>query len=96
MSDEELNKIIMQSEDNYERLKDKLHDQYIEIERLNKDFITLKALQQKHLEEIERLNNIINELEDYIIEHSFGSHLHNGTIINAGELLDKIKELKEK
>ena len=46
--------------------------------------------------EIQRLNNIINELEKYVIENSFGSPLHNTNVIEASKVLDKIKKLKEK
>ena len=49
-------------------LKDKIHEQYIEIQELNKarktDIEYSKYLQK----EIIRLNNIINELEEYLIE----------------------------
>lgn len=73
MSDEELNKIIMQSEDNYEKLKDKLHDQYIEIDRLN---------------------NIINELERFI---NMALEIYDNVDLKTLRLVkDKIKELKEK
>ena len=43
--------------------------------------------------EIDRLNNIINELEEYILNHYIVGH----TIQNASldGILDKLKELKE-
>lgn len=41
------------------------------------------------LDEIDRLNNIIDELEKYIIENK------QGYIIRSDKLLDKLKELKE-
>jgi 3-phosphoglycerate kinase len=49
---------------------------------------------RKQKEEIERLNNNWNELEDYVIENSFGSPIHNTSVIELSKLLDKIKELK--
>ena len=43
--------------------------------------------------EIERLNNIINELEEFILNHYIVGH----TIQNASldDILNKLKELKE-
>ena len=44
--------------------------------------------------EIKRLNNIINELESYIIEKSFGSPANNCSVIETYKILDKLHELK--
>ena len=44
--------------------------------------------------EIERLNNIINELENYIVENSFGNPANNCCVIETYKILDKLQELK--
>ena len=49
------------------------------------------AIQEKD-KEIERLTNIINELENYLIEMSDRSWDDNGAY---DDVLDKLKELKE-
>lgn len=73
-------KCIQEGTEFLDQLKDSVHDLYDENKELKK--------------EIERLNNIINELEKYVIENSFGSPLHNTCVIELSKVLDKIKELK--
>ena len=74
-------------------LKDKIHEQYIEIQELNKarkfDIEYNKYLQK----EIVRLNNIINELERYINEEYIYDEL-GMKIFDASKLQDKLQELK--
>jgi len=55
-------------------LKDKIHEQYIEIQELNKRVEDLKTINEEHQilngmlrKENDRLNNIINGLEKYIL-----------------------------
>lgn len=45
--------------------------------------------------EIKKLNNIINELENYIVENSFGNPANNCCVIETYKILDKLQELKE-
>jgi hypothetical protein len=46
--------------------------------------------------EIDRLNNIINELEEYIIEHiDEYRDMEQDAMFEFGLVLDKLKELKE-
>lgn len=45
-------------------------------------------------EEINRLNNIINELEKWIKENNLGKY-RTENVVDTDELLDKLKELKE-
>lgn len=54
-------------------LKDKIHEQYIEIQELNKRVEDLKTINEDHQilngmlrKENDRLNNIINELEKWL------------------------------
>jgi len=47
---------------------------------------------KKQEQEIDRLNNIINELEKYCEENS---KLDHGSYDRYGDVLDKLKELKE-
>ena len=54
----------------------------------------VKPFLEEKDKEIERLNNIINKLENYIIENSFGSPLHNCSVIETYKILDKLQELK--
>ena len=47
-------------------------------------------------EEIDRLNNIINELEKYLIEHiDEYREMEQDAMFEFGLVLDKLKELKE-
>lgn len=79
MTNEELDKIIAQSEDNYEKLKDKVHDQHEEIERLKKAIencyddmemyrgtIVRQGVKNRRLEEI--INNIRSIIASYEYE----------------------------
>lgn len=51
---------------------------------------------QEKDKEIERLNNIIDELEKYIkIELSQGGERETRDLVDGYDLLDKLKELKE-
>ena len=60
-------------------LKDKIHEQYIEIQELNKRVEDLKTINEEHQilngmlrKENDRLNTIINELEKWLEEqHQF-------------------------
>ena len=69
----------------------------IEIERLNKELEKYKYTADE-LNEIERLNNIINELEkwlkDYIKLFDKPDMLEEQTLEDLKEVLDKLQELK--
>lgn len=66
MTNEEIQEIVAKAEDNYDRLKDKVHEQYDEIKRLKEEYIMLQNASDKVEEEkdreIERLNNILDTL----------------------------------
>ena len=49
---------------------------------------------QVYEKEIDRLNNIINELEKWIKENNLGEY-RTENVVNTDELLDKLKALKE-
>ena len=55
----------------------------------------VKPFLEEKDKEIERLNNIINELENYIVENSFGNPANNCCVIETYKILDKLQELKE-
>ena len=85
-----------------ELLQDKVYKQNEEIERLQKCYcertdcagrIKNSAKFPSIQEEIERLNNIINELERYINEEYIYDEL-GMKIFDASKLQDKLQELK--
>ena len=49
---------------------------------------------QVYEKEIDRLNNIINELEKWIKENNLGEY-RTENVVDTDELLDKLKTLKE-
>ena len=49
---------------------------------------------QVYEKEIDRLNNIINELEKWIKENNLGEY-RTENVVDTDELLDKLKALKE-
>lgn len=64
----------------------------MDIEHLLRTCKALDYLQQ----EIDRLNNIINELEKYLIEHiDEYRDMEQDGMFEFGLVLDKLKELKE-
>lgn len=86
MTNEEIQEIIDRAEDEYDRLKDRVHEQYHEIEILNTNLEVAKEdltriAQLLGLEEgctiydiedkIERLNNIIKEAINYIDDNTY-------------------------
>jgi len=83
MDREEIEAIQMRAEEEYEMIKDRCHDLYDE--------------NQEALKEIERLKNIINKLEGYIITNKPVYIEQKGTskIINITDVLLKMIELKE-
>ena len=64
----------------------------LEIERLNNDFTTLKLLQQKHLEEIERLKNEL-ELQNIEMGREIERLKHNRVTRNIKELVKENEQL---
>lgn len=60
------------------------------------DWLVIQQYVDDWLDEIDRLNNIINELEKYIKENSIYYNTSDGCQwIDQFKLLDKLKELKE-
>lgn len=77
-----------------EDLKDKIHEQYIEIQELNKRVEDLKTINEEHQilngmlrKENDRLNTIINELEKDMNRDDL-------SYVETQYVLNKIKELK--
>ena len=75
-------------------LKDKIHEQYIEIQELNKRAEDLKTINEEHQilngmlrKENDKLNNIINELEKDMNRDDL-------SYVETQYVLNKIKELK--
>lgn len=56
------------------------------------EYETIKTI-EKQEEEIQRLNNIIEELEKWIKENDLGQY-RTENVVDVDELLDKLKELK--
>lgn len=97
--------LLVENEEMKERIKVYEHQQFIT------DFITENGIICQKNKEIERLNNIINELEKYVIEEieSYDKALNNTTFVLTEkgkesyeaekmcftDMLDKIKKLKE-
>ena len=65
------------------------------IEELETCIAIDKIIIRQKDKEIERLNNIINELENYIVENSFGNPANNCCVIETYKILDKLQKLKE-
>ena len=93
MSEEERNGLIKQRR----LLREKCKEKDKEIERLQrqKEELQVNGLRQETLFklEIERLNNIINELEKYINEKYIYDDI-GMKIFDASTLQDKLQELK--
>ena len=90
------------SEERTQEIKDSINFQYelIVSKGIDKSALLFTDEEQELLEEVERLNNIINELEKYIRSY-INLLVENPDMIEQGQLdilyevLDKIKELKE-
>lgn len=72
---------------------EKLMEARQEIERLKEDISNYVKITLHDRKEIDRLNNIINELEKYINEEYIYDEL-GMKIFDASELQDKLQELK--
>ena len=87
-------------------LKDKIHEQYIEIQELNKRAEDLKTINEEHQilngmlrKENDRLNNIINELEKELKERYLDFKDSECEEIKASayediSILERLKKLK--
>ena len=80
-------------------LKDKIHEQYIEIQELNKRAEDLKTINEEHQilngmlrKENDRLNNIINEFDKWLEEQENNSTYPG--LIFIGSARYKLQELK--
>lgn len=82
-------------------LKDKIHEQYIEIQELNKRVEDLKTINEEHQilngmlrKENDRLNNIINEFERWLEEMKkyYGVGYYDTSINKLQELKGSDKE----
>ncbi len=95
MTDEELNRILAQSDLEYETIKDKAR----EYDELTKSALKLNEIVKEQNKEIERLNNIINKIIEFlqreqIEKGEYCDFLIENKQIKVQEVLDKIKELK--
>lgn len=81
------------SEERIQEIKDSINFQYelIVSKVIDKSALLFTNEEQELLEEVERLSNIINELEKYLIKMSDRSWDDNGAY---DDVLDKIKELQ--
>lgn len=84
-------------------LKDKIHEQYIEIQELNKRAEDLKAINEEHQtlngmlrKENDRLNNIINEfMEELKWQRKVSLSLNEAFAVSRIDtLINKLQELK--
>lgn len=80
------------SEERLQEIKDSVEFQKEILEAHNMNTLCVDE-EQELVEEIERLNNIINELERYINEEYIYDEL-GMKIFDASELQDKLQELK--
>jgi hypothetical protein len=73
----------------------KVYEEYDNFDRedLIDELVEEKRINEKDLEEINRLNNIIDELEKWIKENNLGKY-RTENVVNTDELLDKLNELK--
>ena len=76
-----------------QRLKEDLTFAQQRNKRQKQQLANYKKVHEKDLKEIERLNNIINELEKYINEEYIYDEL-GMKIFDASKLQDKLQELK--
>lgn len=64
------------------------------------DWLVIQQYVDDWLDEIDKLNNVINELEKWLIEYrtfiDIPDYYEEGIIDCLDEVLDKLKELKEK
>ena len=81
------------SEERIQEIKDSINFQYelIVSKGIDKSALLFTDEEQELLEEVERLNNIINELEKWLSYEWY----EMSKDINPEEVLDKLKELKE-
>ena len=100
MTDKEVQEAVARADAEYDMLKDRVHEQYDEIQKLKEDVEYYKnsrdeliSSNAKLREEKLRLNNIINELEKYINEEYIYDEL-GMKIFDASILQDKLQELK--
>ena len=99
MTNDEVQEIIDRAEDEYGRLKDRVHEQYDEIERLNNILKMLKdKLDFAKRQEEEKLNRIERCMayNNYILHESwYGGNEKKYAQRNIDILLGKETELKE-
>lgn len=60
MTNEEIQKVVARAEDEYEMLKDRVHEQHDEIERLNNIILELSEKNRNLLEDNMRLRKELN------------------------------------
>ena len=87
MSDKELNSVIDRAEYEYQKLKDKVIEQGLEIEKLNN---AINELEKYLIEEIEDYDNHINSL--YITD--IVREQYEGEKVCFEDMLSKLQELK--
>lgn len=88
-------KLFIFDENNY-ATELKTIDGFNAITDLEQDIANYVKITLHDRKEIERLNNIINELEKYIKENSWYYNTSDGCQwVNQFKVLDKLKELKE-
>lgn len=102
MTNEEIQEIVAKADDEYDRLKDRVHEQYDEIERL-KDLCNKYEEEHKTTYEIWKkdiylYNSLVDRIDKAIeyIENNFISYEDSRTFGGLGEEIDiQVKEIRE-
>lgn len=85
MTDKEVQEAVARADAEYDMLKDRVHEQYDEIQKLKEDVEYYKSSRDELItsntklrEEKIRLNNIIDNARDYIMNNQSGGESENG------------------
>lgn len=96
ISDERLEEIKKESTEFVDRLKDRVHEQEFEIERLNNDIKILLKENENKEKVILKYDNIINELEKILNARIYNAETKEEIIysIEDKSILDILQKLK--
>lgn len=85
MTDEEVQEAVARADAEYDMLKDRVHEQYDEIEKLKEDVDYYKSSRDELIssnaklrEEKLRLSNIIDNARDYVMNNQSGGESKDG------------------
>ena len=90
MTNEEIQEIVAKADAEYDRLKDRVHEQYDEIKRLNNIINELEKWLESELKRLEKIQNPNRGVKPY------GQEYNNYTLLIGAydNALDKLRELK--